>query len=196
MFSYIYASPRQEFNLDTPDDVRGGVGWTDGNQHDYSTGTINAPVSQGVAGFYDEQFHTSPTWQSVTQFDFNQLSGPNEPSNSVELDLPNLSIDGETNQHSTLREHYSWTLKGMSEQRGIQLQQDNSCIQRVRESQPVPIENEVTPPSESSSKLRCHHPNCNHDYVFVTSQGLRNHERTKHNSPKRGPGRKRTRSAA
>lgn len=84
----------------------------------------------------------------------------------------------------------------MSEQPGTQLQQDNILIQRVREPRPIPIERPVTPLSESSSKLKCHHPRCNHDYVYAQSQGLRKHERIKHNSPKRGPGRKRTRSAA
>ncbi|KAJ9364706.1 hypothetical protein DTO280E4_1486 [Paecilomyces variotii] len=197
MFSYIYASPRQEFNLDTPDDVRGGVVLTDGNQHDYSTGSINAPFPQGVNGFYDEQLLVSLTGQSGTQSDFNQLGGPNESSNSVGLGLSNQSTDRETNQHSpAIYEDYSRALAGMSEQPGTQLQQDNVLIRRVRESRPVPIERPATPLSESSSKLKCHHPRCNHEYVYAQSQGLRKHERIKHNSPKRGPGRKRTRSAA
>lgn len=91
----------------------GGVGLTDGDQHDYSTGSINAPFPQGVNGFYDEQLLASLTGQSVTQSDFNQLSGPNEPLNSVGLDLPNEYIDREyidreTNQHSpAIYEDYS-----------------------------------------------------------------------------------------
>lgn len=86
----------------------GGVGLTDGNQHDYSTGSINAPFSQGVNGFYDEQLLVSLTGQSVTQSDFNQLGGPNESSNSVGLGLSNQSSDRETNQHSpAIYEDYS-----------------------------------------------------------------------------------------
>lgn len=86
----------------------GGVVLTDGNQHDYSTGSINAPFPQGVNGFYDEQLLVSLTGQSGTQSDFNQLGGPNESSNSVGLGLSNQSTDRETNQHSpAIYEDYS-----------------------------------------------------------------------------------------